>query len=45
MGEDDRLTKKACLFYRTLPKGQAVKFDVANDDEVLFGEVSPNMII
>jgi hypothetical protein len=44
MGEEDRLCKKACYFFRNLPEGQAVNFEVANDNEVLFGEISPDMI-
>ena len=44
MGEEDRLCKKACYFYRNLPEGKCVNFEVANDDEVLFGEISPDMI-
>lgn len=44
-GEEDRLCKKACYFYRNLPEGKAVNFDIANDEEVLFGEISPDMIL
>lgn len=44
MGEEDRLCKKACYFFRNLPDGKAVNFEVACDDEVLFGEISPDMI-
>lgn len=44
MGEEDRLCKKACYFFRNLPEGKAVNFEMGNDDEVLFGEVSPDMI-
>lgn len=45
MGEEDKLCKKACFFYRTLPDGHAVNFEIANDHEVLFGEISPEMIM
>jgi len=44
MGEEDRLCKKACYFFRNKPDGQAVNFEIACDDEVLFGEISPDMI-
>ena len=45
MGEEDKLCKKACFFFRTLADGHAVNFEIANDHEVLFGEISPDMIM
>jgi hypothetical protein len=34
------LTGKACFFLRCLPPDSAIKDNIANDDTVLFGEIS-----
>jgi len=44
-GESDKLKEKAIYFFRNLPEGRAVNTGESYDNEVLFGEVSPNTIV
>lgn len=43
-GDNIRLTHKGVYFLRTLPPGQPIKESVNHDQEVLFGEVSPESV-
>ena len=43
-GDDMRLTHKGVYFLRTLQPGQPIKESVGYDQEVLFGELSPESV-
>jgi len=44
-GESEKLKEKAIYFYRNLPEGRSVNTHEGYDNEVLFGELSPNTIV
>jgi len=44
-GENERLKDKAVYFIRNLPEGKkSVELTESNDNQVIFGELSPNIL-
>ena len=43
-GDTSKLIMKGCFFLRMTPFGQQVDLKVESNDEIIFGEVSPQII-
>ena len=44
-GESEKLKEKAVYFYRNVPEGRSINLSEVLDQDVIFGEISPNTIV